>query len=145
LPTQGPEAVSDNPVALKDEAARLTQDAQAEPDSVIAASLWRRAESLTRRAETAARTLTLLRRNQALRAEVAEQIDALRTSLTAFQVGGRQSAHELADLAASIHRVAQEANAITTARAEIDTLLSLPPLPGANPEAEAQTLRRSNG
>lgn len=144
LPAPGPELISDDPDALKAEAARLTKDAQAEPDSVIAASLWRRADSLARRADTAARTLMLLRRNQALRDEVAEQIDALRTSLTAFRVGGRQSATELADLAASIHRVALEANAITTARAEIDTLLSQPQVLEPVPEAEAQTLHRSN-
>lgn len=145
LPAQGPELVSDDPNALQAEAAQMTSQANAEPDSVIAASLWRRADSLARRAETAARTLMLLRRNQALRDEVAEQIDALRTSLTAFRVGGRQSATELADLAASIHRVALEANAMTTARAEIDTLLSLPQVLEPASEAQAQPLRRSNG
>ena len=66
------------------------------------------------------------RRNRALRDEVNEQIKALRTSLTALQIGGRQSAPQLSGLAASIHRVALEANAVTVARAEVDTVLSQP-------------------
>ncbi len=120
-------AVSDNPPALRTEAQTQLENAQAETDAVIAASLRRRAESLLRRADTAAKTLLLLRRNRALREEVNEQIKALRTSLTALQIGGRQSTPELSDLAASIHRVALEANAVTVARAEVDTLLSQPP------------------
>ena len=120
---------ADDPAALHAEAGRLGQHAVTETDPVIRASLLRRAESLERRAETAARTLMLLRRNQALREEIAEQIGALRTSLTAFSVGGKQSAQDFAGLAASIQRVTVEANAITDARAEIDTLLAEPATP----------------
>lgn len=126
LPADDPKTVADDPAALRAEAVKLECEAQAEPDAVIGASLQRRAESLTRRADTAARTLLLLRRNHALRQETGEQMDALRTSLTAFRVGGRQTAPELAELAASIQRVAHEANAITAARAEVDTLLTRP-------------------
>ncbi len=118
--------VTDNPAALRAEAAAQECGASAEADTIIAASLRRRADSLARRAETAARTLLLLRRNQALREEVGEQIRALHTSLTALKVGGRQSAPELSGLAASIQRVAHEANAITEARAEVDTLIVEP-------------------
>ncbi len=118
--------VSDDPPSLRAEAQAQIENAQGEADPVIAASLRRRAESLLRRADTAAKTLLLLRRNRALRDEVNEQIKALRTSLTALQIGGRQSAPELPGLAASIHRVALEANAVTVARAEVDTLLSQP-------------------
>ena len=118
--------VTDDPAVLQAEADAQIAAAQTEPDAVIAASRRRRAESLLRRADTAARTLLLLRRNQALREEVGEQIQALGTSLTALQVGGRQSAPELSGLAASIQRVALEANAVTVARAEVDTLLSQP-------------------
>ncbi len=118
--------VTDDPAALRAEAQTQMENAQAEPDAVIAASRRRRAESLLRRADTSARTLLLLRRNKALREEVGEQIQALGTSLTALQVGGRQSTPELSGLAASIHRVALEANAVTVARAEVDTLLSQP-------------------
>lgn len=121
-----PKVVADDPAALRAEAETQWSRAQAEGDAVIAASLRRRAESLRRRADTAARTLLLLRRNGALREEVGEQIHALQTSLTALQVGGRQSVPELSGLAASIHRVALEANAVTVARAEVDTLLSRP-------------------
>ena len=118
--------VSDDPAALRAEAQAQIENAQSETDTVIAASQRRRAESLLRRADTAAKTLLLLRRNRALRDEVNEQIKALRTSLTALQIGGRQSTPELSGLAASIHRVALEANAVTVARAEVDTLLSQP-------------------
>ncbi len=126
-----PEAkvVTDNPAALRADAGMQTARAEAEEDAVIAASLRRRAESLLRRSDTAARTQLLLRRNGALREEVGEQIRALQTSLTALQVGGRQSVPELSGLAASIHRVALEANAVTVARAEVDTLLSQPTPP----------------
>ena len=104
---------------------------------MIAASLRRRAESLLRRSDTAARTSLLLRRNRALREEVGEQIRALQTSLTALQVGGRQSVPELSGLAASIHRVALEANAVTVARAEVDTSSAGPPSAGRSGAGDA--------
>lgn len=50
----------------------------------------------------------------------------MKTSLTAFRVGGRRTAPELADLAASIQRVAREASAITQARAEVESLIAAP-------------------
>ncbi len=126
LPTEDPNIILDDPARLHAEAARLFDEADAEPDAVIGASLRRRAESQARRADTAAKTSLLLRRNQALRQETAEQMEALKTSLTAFQVGGQPSVPELADLAAGIQRVAREANAITEARAEVGTLLATP-------------------
>lgn len=126
LPAEEPRDESDAPARLQTEAARLSAEADAEPDAVIGASLRRRAESLARRADTAAKTSLLLRRNQALRQETAEQMEALKTSLTAFRVGGQPSVPELADLAAGIQRVAREANAITEARAEVGTLLATP-------------------
>lgn len=126
LPAEEPNAILDAPARLHAEAARLSAEADAEPDAVIGASLRRRAESLARRADTAAKTSLLLRRNQALRQETAEQMEALKTSLTAFRVGGQPSVPELADLAAGIQRVAREANAITEARAEVGTLLAAP-------------------
>jgi len=126
LPTEDPNIILDDPARLHAEAARLFDEADAEPDAVIGASLRRRAESQARRADTAAKTSLLLRRNQALRQETAEQMEALKTSLTAFRVGGQPSVPELADLAAGIQRVAREANAITEARAEVGTLLATP-------------------
>ncbi len=131
--------VTDDPEALRAEAQAQIENAQGEADAVVAASRRRRAESLLRRADTSARTLLLLRRNRALREEVGEQIQALGTSLTALQVGGRQSTPELSGLAASIHRVALEANAVTVARTEVDTLLSQP----VQSREEAQAVRVS--
>ena len=107
-------------------ASELLIEADREADAAIFASLHCRSESLLHRADTAAHTQLLVRRNQALRQETAEQINALQTSLTAFTVGGRQSAPELSSLAASIQRVAQEASTITEARAEVDTLIVEP-------------------
>lgn len=135
-------SADDDPTALQTEASHLRRRVPTEADPVIRASLERRAESLERRAETAARTQMLLRRNQALRDEVAEQIGVLRTNLTAFSVGGKQSAPDFAGLAARIQRVTVEANAITEARAEIDTLLAEPARTFVNDEAQEQTLRR---
>lgn len=141
LPPEQP-VVTDDPAALRAEAQAQVENAQSESDAVIAASRRRRAESLLRRADTSARTLLLLRRNRALREEVGEQIEALGTSLTALQVGGRQSTPELSGLAASIHRVALEANAVTVARAEVDMLLSQPRIIAAG---EPQEVRLSVG
>lgn len=126
LPTNDLGMAMDDPVALRSKAAALLLEAENETDAAIFASLHRRSESLLHRAETAAHTLLLVRRNSALRQETAEQINALQTSLTAFTVGGRQSAPELSSLAASIQRVAQEASAITEARTEVDTLIVEP-------------------
>ena len=130
------QVVTEDPAALRAEAQIQIENAHLETDAVIAASRRRRAESLLRRADTSARTLLLLRRNRALREEVAEQIKALQTSLTALQVGGRQSAPELSGLAASIHRVALEANAVTVARAEVDTLLNQPQISAEDPTTQ---------
>lgn len=137
-PTSG--HIADDPAVLHAEAIRLGQRAHTETDPVIRASLQRRAESLERRAETAARTLMLLRRNQALREEIAEQIGALRTSVTAFSVGGKQATQDFAGLAASIQRVTVEANAITEARAEIGTLLAEPARLSMSGEPQEQPL-----
>ena len=126
LPPHPSQDMTDNPTALKAEAAHLATEAATEDDAVVASSLRRRAEALTRQAEIAARTATLLRRNDSLRQEIAGQIGALNTCLAAFRVGGSQSVYELAGVAASIQSVAIEASAITQAREEIDTALAQP-------------------
>ena len=126
LPAQDADTAADDPAALQQEAQHIAAQADAEPDSVIRASLRRRAQSLSHRAATAERTDLLLRRNAALRAEVAEQMEALHTSLTALKVGATQGAGELAGLAASIQSVASAANAITGARTEVDSFLVAP-------------------
>jgi hypothetical protein len=124
IPAADPHEAADDPQELLQESLRLRAAAGAEADEVVASSLRRRAEAVSRQAEIAGRTATLLRRNEALRQEIAVQINALRTSLTAFRVGGQQSAGELTDVAASIQNVAREACAITQAREEMDHLLA---------------------
>jgi hypothetical protein len=124
LPPQTPDGVPDSHAKLEATAARLAAEAGGEPDPVVAASLHRRVEALRGQAETAARVKVLLRRNLALREELADQVGALRTSLAAAALGGDDSGPEMAGLAARIRRVASEANAVTAARVEVDTLLS---------------------
>jgi hypothetical protein len=113
-----------DPLYLQTEAGKLTADADREPDAVVTSSLRRRAEALLRQAEIAGQTALLLRRNEALRLEVAGQIAALQTSLTALRVGGSQAVYELAGVAASIQQVALEAGALTQARSEIGDIVS---------------------
>ena len=124
LPPLAVDGARDDPAAFEAQAEQLSAEAAAECDPVIAASLRRRADALRRQAETAERTNTLLRRNDALRQEIAGHIAALRTSLTALRVGGAQAVYELADVAANIQQVAIEAGAITQARSEIGDIVN---------------------
>jgi hypothetical protein len=126
LPPRTLDGVPDSTTKLEAVAARLESEATGEPDPVVAASLHRRVEALRGQAETVARVRVLLRRNLALREELADQVGALRTSLAAAALGGDDSGPELAGLAARIRRVASEANAVTAARVEVDALLSQP-------------------
>jgi len=77
--------------------------------------------------------------------KLADQISALRTSLSASALGHDQTGHELASLAAHIQQVAREADAITAARIEVDTLLHQPQaittVPPVN-ETRPQPVRR---
>ena len=124
LPPQTVDGLPDSHAKLQGIADRLASEATGESDPVVAASLGRRVEALRGQAETVARVRVLLRRNLALREELADQVGALRTSLTAAALGGDDSGPELAGLAARIRRVASEANAVTAARVEVDALLS---------------------
>jgi hypothetical protein len=146
LPPRMMEGVPDSLVKLQALAARLAAEAPLEPDPVIAASLWRRAEALQGQIETMTRVKTILRRNVALRDELADQISALGTSLAAVTLDQEGGGSELALLAASIQRVALEANAVTSARVEVDTLLSEPipnPPVSVTKEVERQVLRNN--
>lgn len=144
LPPRTPDGVPDSHAKLEVTAARLAAEAIGESDPVVAASLCRRAEALRGQAETVARVKVLLRRNLALREELADQVGALRTSLAAAALGGDDSGPELAGLAARIRRVASEANAVTAARVEVDALLSQRDaragVPAATEEARQQIL-----
>ena len=124
LPPQTLDGVPDSDASLQAVAARLASEATGEADPVVAASLGRRVEALRGQAETVTRVRVLLRRNLALREELADQIGALRTSLAAAALSGDDSGPELAGLAVRIRRVASEANAVTAARVEVDALLS---------------------
>lgn len=129
LPPRTPDGVPDSTAKLQATAARLAAEATGENDPVVAASLTRRVEALRDQAETVARVKVLLRRNGALREELADQIGALRTSLAAAALGGDGSGPGLAGLAAlaaRIRRVVLEADAVTAARVEVDALLSQP-------------------
>jgi len=123
LPQHRGSLLSDNPGVLSAEADRLAALSRTETDAVIAASLERRAEAHTRRAETVVRAQTLLRRNEALRDEMADQIDALRTSLIASGITQELEDAGLADLAANVQRIATEVNALSAARAEVEDAL----------------------
>jgi len=138
LPPRTLDGVSDDRAKLQAIAAGLAADAPLESDPVVAASLHRRAEALRGQAETVARVRVLLRRNEALRAELSDQIGALRTSLAAASLGGGDGGPELAGLAARIRRVASEANAVTAARVEVDALLSQRDARAGAPEAEEE-------
>jgi hypothetical protein len=124
LPAPSARDTQETPAALQAEAGKLSADADRETDAVVTSSLRRRAEALLRQAEIAGQTSLLLRRNEALRLEVAGQIAALQTSLTALRVGGSQAVYELAGVAASIQQVALEAGALTQARSEIGDIVN---------------------
>ena len=146
LPEQPSQVAREDPAHLRRVAGDLSNEARREADPVVAASLERRALSLSRRAQTVSSIALLVRRNQTLREEVSEQIEALRTSIAAFSVGSHQSIHELADLAASIQHVAAEANAIASAHTELEVSIQVGPLSaggtGSSPhQDEPQTLR----
>lgn len=145
LPPQTLDGVPDSHAKLEATAARLAAEAEGEPDPVVAASLHRRVEALRGQAETAARVNVLLRRNLALREELADQIGALRTSLAAAALGGDDSGPELAVLAARIRRVASEANSVTAARVEVDALLSQPHAHAGVPAVPEETRQQMLG
>ena len=138
LPPRTLDGVPADYAGLQAMAASLAADAPLESDPVVAASLHRRAEALRGQAETVARVRILLRRNEALRAELSDQIGALRTSLAAASLGGGDGGPELAGLAARIRRVASEANAVTAARVEVDALLSQRDARAGAPGAEEE-------
>ena len=126
LPVRALDGLPGDTGDLRGAATRMEADAQGEADVVVAASLGRRAEALRRQAETLARVAVILRRNAALRDELADQMGALRTSLSASALGQDAGGLELAGLAAHIRQVAREADAVTAARVEVDTLLTRP-------------------
>lgn len=121
---------------LRAEAETLAAEARREPDMVIAGSLTRQAEALRVRAETTARASLLLRRNLALRREISEQMNALRTSLTVLNLGGH-APDGLATLASGIQRIATETASLAAAHLELEA--AAPPV--QYEQAQAPLLR----
>ncbi|MBV9848402.1 MAG: hypothetical protein JO250_01825 [Armatimonadetes bacterium] len=114
---------------LAGRAASLADEAEREPDPVVAATLRRRAEARQRQAQTTALIETLSRRNAALRQELSDQLDSLHTSLAAFGMQGVWSVGEMAEVAAGIQWVALHANALAAAQVEMDDSLHAAHLP----------------
>lgn len=123
---------------LRAEAAQAQAEAQAEPDSVVAASHERRADALERSASAAQRSQTLMRRASALRGEMLAQIESLRLGLAGFEMASGDVS-SLVMLADAVRVVAEESVSVTDARAELDAAL-----PGA-PVAEEKVLRLRGG
>jgi hypothetical protein len=121
---------------LRREAGLLRTKADAETDAVVGASLSRQAEARERSANAAEKSSLLLRRTAALRDELSAQTESLRLGLVALYSGAGDVA-DLSHLAATVRGVADEANAVADARAELDS--PVVPLKGyaASPAVEA--------
>ena len=92
---------------------------------MIARSLERRAEALDRQAAAQESLLLLMRRTEALHAELRSQIEALQTGLIFFDAGVVDTA-TLTILSEQTQQVALEATAVTQAQAEMDSSLGFP-------------------
>jgi hypothetical protein len=107
-----------DPDALRREANEVDAQAAGETDRPTAESLARRAQALRRQADAAEQAGLLLRRTQAVRAEVQTHIASLRTGLAALRADSSDTVG-LAALAESARAVAQEAAHMATARVEL--------------------------
>jgi hypothetical protein len=116
---------------LRRESAAVIEQANREPDDVIADSLRRRAEALARSADAAERSSLVLRRTAALKSELLAQTEALRLGLAAFDAGAGMFAStaawgagaDLSRLAESVRDVAREAQNAAVARNELDGIV----------------------
>ena len=120
LPPAPVETANRNTESLRTEAQELRQQALAETDRVAGESLERRADALERSASAMEKSATLLRRNSLLRQELQAQLEALRLELGSTSVTGIDST-SLAQVASVARGVAREADALATARAELDS------------------------
>jgi hypothetical protein len=120
LPPAPAETANRNTEGLRAEAQGLRQQALTETDRVAAESLERRADALERSASAMEKSSTLLRRNSLLRQELQAQLEALRLELGSTSVSG-VDATSLAQVASVARGVAREADALATARVELDT------------------------
>ncbi|MBB6053534.1 hypothetical protein [Armatimonas rosea] len=120
LPSAPAETALRDTESLRAESGSLRQQALTETDRVAADSLERRADALERSASAMEKSATLLRRNSLLRQELQAQIEALRLELGSTVVTGTDTT-SLAQVASVARGVAREADALATARAELDT------------------------
>lgn len=120
LPPAPAETSLRDTTSLRIEATTLRQQALTEPDQVASESLVRRADALERSASAMEKSATLLRRNSLLRQELQAQLEALRLELGSTSVTGAD-ATSLAQVSSIARGVAREADALATARAELDT------------------------
>lgn len=120
---------------LRAEAVHVQEQAAQETDTVTAASLLRQAEALRRSALAAERASVVLRRNAALRKELAAQTEALRLGLASLYAGAGDMS-ELTRLAEQVRGVASEANAVSDARTELDSFLATHPVQEATVGAD---------
>ena len=110
--------------ALRNDAARLRQEGIVQTDRVLSQSLERRAEAVERRAILNERSTLYATRQAALRAEIIDQIEALREGIVAFHTGAADTL-SLDTLAEAAHRLAAETVAAAEARQELDAAPSL--------------------
>jgi hypothetical protein len=109
-----------DPATLRQQAQEQRAKAQAENDSFVRASLLRQAEGYERRAALSDENVVSARRQTALRREARIQMDALRAVLVAFQHTSQADASSVAHLSDAVSRVAQEAQAVSIARRELE-------------------------
>lgn len=119
LPGQPAEELLLNAETFREEASRLTMQAAHEGDAVVSASLQRQANARNQRAEAISRNSALARRNQVLRHEMAEHIQALKTMLDAATLEDGGDGHGLAALTENIQQVATEARSLIEAKKEL--------------------------
>ena len=119
LPGQPAEELLLNAETFQEEAARLTKEAAHESDVVVSASLQRQANARNQRAEAISRNSALARRNQVLRHEMAEHIQALKTMLDATILEDGGDGHGLSALTENIQQVATEARSLIEAKKEL--------------------------
>ena len=123
LPGQPAEELLLDARTFQEEAAQLAAKATRESDPVVAASFQRQSAARSQRAEAISRNSALARRNQILRHEMGEHIQALKTMLDTMALGSGSDDHNLAALAENIQQVAIEARSLTEAKQELASAL----------------------
>ena len=123
LPGQPAEELLLDARTFQGEASQLAAKAARESDPVVAASFQRQSAARSQRAEAISRNSALARRNQILRHEMGEHIQALKTMLDTMALGSGSDDHNLAALAENIQQVAIEARSLTEAKQELASAL----------------------